>query len=287
MSEHGVGGNAWLTRLEQDDPAMAGGIDTSTASVARVYDYLLGGKDNFEVDRDAAATFQHSEIGDVMELSLDNRDYLMRVVRFLAERKGIDQFIDLGSGLPTRENVHQVAQRADPDARVVYVDDDPAVLAHGKALLADNDRIRVIQADMSAPGRVLSDPAVTGLIDFTRPVAVLFISVLHCVPDDADPRGAVAAMLDAVPSGSYLALSHAVCGDPAASARATKVITEQFGEFGRIRTPDEARGFFGGLNVVEPGLLDVRAWRNPAAPDESVLAPSAGLFEFGGVARKP
>lgn len=281
MAEHGV-----PEAMRRGGPTEVTEIDTSTASIARVYDHLLGGKDNFEVDREAAAVFQRSQIGDVMELSLDNRAYLIRAVRFLSEKVGISQFIDLGSGLPTQNNVHHVAQEVDPDARVIYVDNDPVVLAHGRALLAENSATQVIQADMSVPERILSDPMVTDLIDFERPVAFLCISVLHCVPDSGDPAAVVSTLMDAAPSGSYLALSHPVCGEASSAARTTEIITGEFGEFGRIRTPDEVRRFFGDLRVLDPGLLDVRGWANPESPAPDALAPCDKLFEFGGVAMK-
>lgn len=272
-------------------------VDTTVPSVARIYDYAIGGKDNFKVDRDAA----HALVADVPEALLfarENRSFLRRAVRFLADECGIRQFVDNGSGLPTADNVHQIAQRSEPDARVVYVDNDPVVLAYGRALLADDGNTAVLQADMTDSGGIIADDRTTRLIDFDERTAVLYVSVLHCIPDDAAPGEAVARMLDAVPSGSYLVLSHIVSEDPDAAARFTEFMTGSTA-WGRVRTPQEVAGYFDGLEVLEPGLVDVVDWRPDAeepvwsvtdSPFGEFPADPVGpkkLWELGGIARKP
>src|SRR5580658_26049 len=176
-------------------------------SIARTYDYLLGGKDHYPVDREIGEIFVRKFPGAV-QIALDNRACLVRAVTFIAGELGISQFIDLGSGLPTADNVHQVAQRANPGARVGYVDNDPQVLAHGRALLAENARTVVIAADLRQPASILSDPEITELIDFRRPVGIIASAVLHHILDSEDPLGIIGAFRDAVPAGSYLFVSH-------------------------------------------------------------------------------
>lgn len=258
-------------------------VDVTKPSVARGYDYLLGGKDNFAVDRAFAQEWIDNAPG-IVDEALENRAFLGRVVDYLAGEAGIRQFIDLGTGLPTQENVHQVAQRVAPGARVVYVDNDPIVLAHGRALLATNDATTVITADMRRPEQILADSDLRKLIDVDEPVAVLFISVLHCIPDADDPAGIVGKMLEAFPPGSYLALSHLVSDDPVAAEQLTAMMLAKT-EWGRVRSPEETRAFFDGLELVEPGLVDVRQWRPRAAPGAPI--EDRNVWEYGGVARKP
>src|SRR3954463_12360796 len=166
-------------------------FDTSKPTIARVYDALLGGKDNFAADREGAATYL-KYVPDAGRCAIDNRDALVKGVRYLVRRAGIDQFLDIGSGLPTVKNTHQTAQEINPEARVVYVDNDPIVLAHGRALLATNNTTTVITADMRDPGVILADPDLGRLIDFSRPVAVLFVAVFHFIRDSEDPAGILA-----------------------------------------------------------------------------------------------
>lgn len=257
------------------------GIDPSVASVARMYDAALGGKDNYEADRRANEELVKIS-PEIISEARSNRAWLGRVVRYLAAA-GIRQFIDLGSGLPTQSNVHQVAQREDPGSHVVYVDNDPIVLAHGRALLVENEQTTVITADMRDPESILAHPGLRALIDLGRPTAVLLISVLHCVPDEDGPARIPAALLDAVPSGSYLALSHLVSDDAAAAQAFTDTVRAAT-EWGRVRSPEETRAYFAGLDVVEPGIVDVRDWH----PDADTVPPdpSRKIWEFGGVARK-
>ncbi|GAB2661999.1 SAM-dependent methyltransferase [Saccharopolyspora gloriosae] len=270
-------------------------VDTSVPSVARIYDYAVGGKDNFRVDREATHAMLDG-VPDIVATARANRAFLGRGVRYLAREAGIRQFIDFGSGLPTQLNVHQVAQRENPEGRVVYVDNDPVVLAHGRALLSEDQRTTVIQADMARPGAVLEDPATRRLIDFDEPVAVLYVSVLHCLPDEARPDRAVAAMLDTVPRGSHLMMSHLVSDDAGAADFLTRFMTEQT-TWGRVRSEAEVTAYFDGLDVVAPGLVDITRWR-PDAEQRPVDSPfdheipsrpelEGKIWEFGGIARKP
>ena len=181
-------------------------INTGVPNPARIYDYLLGGKDNFPADRQVAEQLLAIApvARDVVE---DNRAFLRRAVRVLTREAGIRQFIDLGSGLPTQGNVHEIAQAIAPDARVVYVDNDAMVVTHSRALLAGNNTV-AIQADLREPDRILGHPEVRELIDFHQPIALLLMAILHFIPDDEDPLGIVARFRDALPTGSYLAISH-------------------------------------------------------------------------------
>ncbi|MGK5532706.1 SAM-dependent methyltransferase [Streptomyces sp. URMC 129] len=257
-------------------------IDLSRPSVARVYDALLGGEDNYDVDRVVAdhvrATMPH--IGDVGRF---NRAMLGRAVRYLAGEAGIEQFIDLGAGLPTRENTHQVAQRENPAARVVYVDNDPIVIARGRALLEENGRTAVIAADLRDPGTVLEHPRVRELIDFSQPVGVLLVAMLHLLHDDENPRRVVDSYLAAVPSGSHLLVTHFCDTGPEARA-VEEAILESVGS-GRFRTIEEIEGYFRGLELLDPGVVPVPLWR-PDGPVAEPLSVAQRLMA-GGVARKP
>ncbi len=184
----------------------APGIDTSVPNIARVYDYWLGGKDNFAADREAAKR-QARAIPQLPWLARQNRDFLQRAVRFVASQ-GITQFLDIGSGLPTNQNVHEVVQQVNPGARVVYADIDPVVVSHAQALLSGR-QTAAIRADVCRPDDILGAPEVRRLIDFSQPVAVLILAVLHLIPDEADPAGSVARLRDAMAPGSYLVISHA------------------------------------------------------------------------------
>jgi hypothetical protein len=261
-------------------------IDTRTASVARAYDALLGGTDNYEIDRRAADGMEDLMPGSYT-LARNNRRYLERVVDYLAAECGIRQFIDNGSGLPTQNNVHQVAQKAAPGSRVVYVDIDPVVLGHGrvKALLAEDDSTAFIQADVCDTDRILSHPDTQRLINFDEPVAILYFSFLHCIPDDRDPGGMVRRMIGRLAPGSHLAISHLSSDDPQVRERVTRFILDAFGgHWGRVRSREEVGGFFDGLELVPPGLASVTAWR-PGAEGEQEA--SSEWFEYGGVGRKP
>ncbi|MGW7521124.1 SAM-dependent methyltransferase [Streptomyces sp. NPDC054796] len=267
---------------EKSDSA---GIDATTASVARMYDYYLGGTDNFAVDREACAAL--SEIApSTQALARNNRLFLQRAVRTLAREYGVRQFLDHGSGLPTRSNVHQVAQGVDPAAKVVYVDNDPIVLAHARSLLDANDRTTVIGQDMRDPDAILDHPEAQALLDYSRPVAVLFVSVLHCLPDTDEPAGILHRIISRLAPGSFLVLSHLVSEDDQVRRQTTELmLSVTGGRWGRVREPREVEVYFTGLDPLPPGLVEVSTWR----PDTEV-APrqrSHEWIEYGGVARLP
>lgn len=268
-------------RLDDDFPD----IDTTSASIARMYDYALGGTDNYQVDRQALEAVEDMMPGAFSE-ARNNRRFLERVVTYLAAECGIRQFIDNGSGLPTQRNVHQVAQRVDPGARVVYIDNDPIVLRHQKvtALLAEDKSTAFILEDARNVGTILNHPDTERLIDFDEPVAVLYLSFLHAIPDADDPWGLVRRSMDRLAPGSYLAISHGTSDDPVTLAALNDFFTKSTGgHFGRFRERAEVDAFFDGLEVAEPGLVRAAAWR-AEIPDE---LKDLKAFEYGGVARKP
>ena len=266
------------------------GVDATAPSIARVYDVFLGGKDNFAVDRQvAAAVNQIHPNGTVM--AGVNRALLGRVVRFLTADVGIRQFLDLGSGLPTQGNVHQIAHAVDPMTRVVYVDNDPMVLAHGRALLADNRTTTVIMADIRRPEEILNNGEVQKFIDFSQPVGLLAFAILHHFTDEEDPAAIATTLRDAVPSGSHMGLSHFFNpGDeqPEAAREAVqveKLFTEKLGT-GRFRTRAEIMSYFGDWELLEPGLVPSGDWRPD--PDTVQVERTLTYETFAsGVARKP
>ena len=263
------------------------GIDTSVPNVARMYDWWLGGKDNFAVDREAAERHERA-IPALPWLARENRAFLRRAVRFLAG-EGITQFLDIGSGLPTNRNVHEVAQQVNPDARVVYVDIDPVVVNHARALLSSKQTV-AIQGDVCRPDDILQNPEVGRLLDLSQPVAVLILAVLHVIPDEADPAGAVARFRAAMAPGSYLAITHAavspahVVGTQRLSEAARELVDANKATAGVPgRTHDEIARFFGDMTLVEPGLTDVWAWR---PDDDTVVTTTDFMRILAGVARK-
>ncbi|MCP2320345.1 S-adenosyl methyltransferase [Nocardia amikacinitolerans] len=261
-------------------------IDPSKPSIARVYDYLLGGKDYYPVDQEIGDHFKNDLPGSVV-IATSNREVLVRAVGELA-KAGLRQFIDLGSGLPTADNVHQVAQRHAPDVKVVYVDNDPIVLAHGRALLEADDRTVVIQADVRDAKGIREHPDVIRLIDFEQPVAVVFSAILHHLNDDENPAEIVRFWTDQIPSGSAVFISHFRSGNNAETEAVEQKLQSTFGR-GRWRTDDEIAELFGDLEILEPGVVPVSQWR----PDP-VTGPTAvrelTVWEqliVAGLARKP
>jgi S-adenosyl methyltransferase len=263
-------------------------LNTSVPNPARIYDYFLGGKDNFPADREVAD--QLAAIAPVaQEVVEDNRAFLRRAVRQLAREAGIRQFIDLGSGLPTQGNVHEIAQEIAPDARVVYVDNDAMVVTHSRALLAGDNTV-AIQADLREPDRILEHPDVRELIDFDRPIALLLVAILHFIPDGEDPSGIVARYRDALPGGSYLAISHGTRDIP----ERTDMSVEEMAEMGErverlyqlttaslvTRTRAQVERFFDGFELLDPGVVEIQRWR----PDEGDSRLPGGFY--GGVGRK-
>lgn len=258
-------------------------IDVTVPSVARMYDYLLDGKDNYPADR--AATEQLLQAVPSMKvLALNNRRFLRRVVRVLAEDYGIKQFVDHGSGLPTQDNVHEVAQRIHPDARVVYVDNDPIVLAHGRALLEQNENTAVLQADFRDTESIWGSSEVKRLIDLDEPVAALFVSVLHCIRDHDDPAGVVGRVAAKLPPGSCLVVCQLVSEDAETRRFVTDFMDQSTGgNWGEVREPSAVHRFLEGTEILPPGLVEVSTWR----PDSDLAPkqPSYEWIEFGGVGR--
>ncbi|MFG2782898.1 SAM-dependent methyltransferase [Streptomyces prunicolor] len=256
-------------------------IDTSKPHPARMYDYFLGGKDNYPVDRDAAEQFIKAA-PEVREGVRANRSFMHRAVRHVVEEGGVRQIIDIGTGLPTEPNVHQIAHAVAPDTRIVYVDNDPIVSTHSMALMEDSDT-SVILADLRDPRSILDHPEVREAIDFDRPVAVLLVAVVHFLSDDGDdPYGIVATLRDALPAGSYLVLSHAT-GDVHEDGRhdAASVYNRATATL-NLRTHAQVLDFFGDFTLVDPGLVRVTHWR----PEETPAPDAAPIGIYGGVARK-
>ncbi|GAA1240586.1 SAM-dependent methyltransferase [Pseudonocardia aurantiaca] len=259
-------------------------LDLSKPSVARVYDYLLGGHNYFEVDRAAADALNAKYDNGATEVCVTNRRALQRAVRYLAAEAGIRQFIDIGSGLPTQENVHEIAHQLDPTARVVYVDKDPIVLAHGRALLADNRTTSVAQADATDPDSILDSPDTTDLVDLDKPWAVLMASVLHHLTDSEDPAGVTRRLIERMPSGSYLFTVNLLREDhPQADAQLEAEVVSQVGS-GYMRTWDQLRAYYEGLEMVEPGLVYANEWR-PTDPTKAE-GPWATVL-VAGLGKKP
>ena len=255
-------------------------LNPTVPNVARIYDYLLGGKDNFAADREAAGQLL-TAIPDALSSARQNRDFLGRAVRFLADEAGIRQFIDIGTGLPTQGNVHEAAHEIDPSARVVYVDHDPIVVSHARALLTrQGANVAAIRGDLRRPEQILTDPAVRSLVSFDEPVAVLLVAVAHFIADEDNPGKLAGTLMAEMPPGSYLALSHITSDDLSADAN-SKAQAAYAAATARAypRTRAEVTRLFGGLEITEPGVVDVAEWR--AGP-----RPGRTLF-YGGVARKP
>ncbi|WP_242553651.1 SAM-dependent methyltransferase, partial [Streptomyces beijiangensis] len=258
--------------------------DISVPSVSRIYDYYLGGSHNFEVDREAARKAMEFVPG-LPKVMQANRAFMRRAVRFAVD-EGVTQFLDIGSGIPTFGNVHEVAQGANPEARIVYVDHDPVAVAHSQVVLEGNERARIVAADLRKPQEILRSPEVTELLDLDRPVALLLVSVLHFVEESDDPRGAVAELRDALAPGSLLVVSHACYeGIPVPKEQAGGAV----GVYRNIRNPlimrthEEILRFFDGFELVEPGLVAIPEWC-PEAPVEQ--EDPFAFSGFVGVGRK-
>jgi len=258
---------------------VAAGTDAMVPSPARMYDYLIGGKDNLAVDRAAAQELMSAFPG-VRRVALANRGFLVRALWFLAAQ-GIRQYIDLGTGFPTSPNVHEVARQVLPDARVVYVDNDAVVTAHNRALRATMPGVVAVHGDIRRPDEILGDPDLLSVIDFAEPVAVLLVAVLHFITPDEDPASIVAAFRDRLAPGSYLAISHGVSDNT--SPRVIKKITSAYDSASSpvtARTAADVAAFFEGCELVEPGVVDVTRWR----PERRTR--SQGLQVAAGVGRK-
>ena len=263
--------------------AQAPGFDTQHAHSARVYNYWLGGKDNFAADREAAEQAIAANPGIVTDVRA-NRAFLTRAVRFLATESGVRQFLDIGTGLPTASNTHEIAQAAAPDARIVYVDNDPIVLAHARALLTTTPQgaTAYLDADLRDPRAILQAAAQT--LDFSQPVALMLLIILHLIPDGDDPYAIVTTLVRAVPSGSYLVLAHPASDIRAAEiAEMTRRVNERMsGPKATMRDRAAITRFFDGLDLVEPGVVQPQQWRS----DPEALSPPL-VTAWCGVARKP
>jgi hypothetical protein len=262
----------WRTTFRPDIP-----------SAARVYDYLLGGKDNYPADR-AVAESMIAQLPNVQLAVRWNRAFLRRVVRYLINEAGIRQIVDIGAGLPTAGDTHEVAQAASPEARVVYVDHDPVVLAHARSMLHGVPNTAIIEQDLLEPDEILADPILRSLIDFREPTAFLFLSILHFVADEDDPAGLIAALLDPFPVGSYVAISHATPDEVPAVTDVERVFDEAT-ERAHVRSRAAVRTLVAGLEIIEPGLTWPPEWRPD--PDDVVSANAAESYYCVVVARKP
>ena len=254
----------------------------SVAHVARVYDYLLGGKDYFTVDREAAE--QAMRINpDIVSTARANRAFLVRATSYLTREAGIRQFLDIGTGMPTNNNIHEVAQSVAPESRIVYVDHDPIVLTHARALLTSSpDGVTdYLEADLREPGKILAEAAQT--LDFSRPVAIMLIAILHLILDRDDPYDLVSQLVSAVVPGSYVVISHAASDiDNGAMISMTNRLNELMAQQAVPRTHREVAAFFAGLDLLEPGLVRIPEWRPASVADSAVRAQM-----WGAIARKP
>jgi hypothetical protein len=259
-------------------------IDTSRPHPARMYDYYLGGKDNYVVDREAAAAVLEV-LPEVRDIARENRSFLQRVVRYLVGEAGIRQIIDVGTGIPTVGNVHEVAQQTDPGVRVAYVDNDPIVHVHANALLTGHGNTSIVLADLRDPGAILDHPKVRELIDFDEPAAVLLVAILHFITDEEGPGRIVTAFRDALAPGSYLALSHGTADfhDQAIADAGTAVYSRATAPL-VLRGHAQVAALFEGWELIEPGVVQVPLWRPDGKPPRPRELAKIGIY--GGVGRK-
>lgn len=252
-------------------------IDTTMAHSARRYDYWLGGKDNFAADRESgdaiAAAFPSVRIA-----VIENRRFVRRAVSFLAEHAGIQQFLDIGTGIPTSPNVHEIAQRITPASRVAYVDNDPIVLTHARALLASSAEgaTAYIDADLREPDKIINNDELRETLDFSRPLALILAAILHFIPDQDDPYGIVARLAGALPKGSYLVISHAT-NDFVTPEEVADIVAGRYGPF-FPRSEAEFARFFNGSELVPPGIVSVAEWRAEAEPRPRPTAAEAYTY---------
>lgn len=261
----------WRTTFRPDIP-----------SSARIYDYLLGGKDNYPADREAARKLEEY-IPSIRAAARWNRAFVGRVVRFLIGEAGITQLVDIGSGLPTAHNVHEVAIETSRSARVVYVDHDPIVLAHARDMLYNVDNATIIAQDMQDIDAILADPALRALIDFGKPVGIMIVSMLHFVPDRADPAGSIGRLIAAFPEGSYVAMTHATADGSERVSDAASIYDRATTPV-HIRTREQIAGMIDGLALVEPGVVWTPLWRPD--PEDEVPANPSDSFYYAIVAEK-
>lgn len=259
-------------------------VDITRANAARVYDYWLGGNHNFLVDQDAARALM-AVVPQMPAIARACRAYIRRSVSYLAGT-GIDQFLDIGSGIPTEGNVHEIAQRVRPGARVLYTDIDPVAIAHSKAILAGDDSAAVISGDLRSPKQIVNDETVRSLIDFSRPVALILMAVLHFIPDSDEPWRIVAELRDTLAPGSCLVLGHGTTHwVPAKAEAGERVYNRSVNTDVHLRTGAEISRFFDGFQLIDPGLVSLPLWR-PDRADEVPADPTSFGF-LGGVGVKP
>ncbi|MBL1096428.1 SAM-dependent methyltransferase [Streptomyces coffeae] len=256
-------------------------IDTSRPHPARMYDYYLGGWDNYEIDREAADRII-AVSPDIVDSARANRDFMVRAVRAVAAA-GVRQIIDIGTGIPTSPNTHEVAREIAPDTRVVYLDNDPIVAAHADAKLTGTPGTGLVLADARAPDKILADPVVRELIDFSQPVALLLVAVLHFVTDEEDPAGLVNTLTQSMTCGSHLVISHGTTDFHGRNQVADEVYRKSTARLS-LRRHDEILPFFGGFELLDPGLVRVSRWRpDPAAAGSQQHGP---IGVYGGVGRR-
>jgi hypothetical protein len=262
----------WRTTFRPDIP-----------SPARIYDYLLGGKDNYPADRQAGDEIA-AQLPNIRQAVRWNRTFLRRSVRFLVHEAGIRQLIDIGTGLPATGNVHEVAMQIDPATRIVGVDNDPVVLAHGRDMLHGLPNAVILEHDLRSPARILADPELRRLTDFAEPVAILLVATLHFISDDDDPAGIIAELLEPFPAGSYLALSHATADENPAIDDAARVFDGATVR-AHVRCHDDVLALAHGLDLVEPGMVWTPQWH--PEPGAEMPAHPEQFFYYVLVARKP
>ena len=264
-------------------------LRTDRPHPARVYDYLLGGKDNFAADRAAAQEGMKANPNSLVP-PRENRAFMRRAARYLAREAGISQFLDIGTGIPTSPNVHEIVQEANPRARIVYVDNDPIVLAHARALLTSGPegKTSYIDADLRDVERVLGSPGLRDTLDLSQPVALMLIAVLHFISDADDPHGLVGQLVAGLPSGSYLALSHLTGDFDPAAWEGVAAVYRRSGVVMQVRSRPAIERFFAGLDLVDPGVVSLPRWRPGRADIGQAAQPDdAAVSVSGGVARKP
>jgi len=263
-------------------------LQTDRPHPARVYDYLLGGKDNYAADRAAAEAGMKANPNSLIP-PRQNRAFLRRAVRYLVKEAGISQFLDIGTGIPTSPNVHEIAQDAEPRAQVVYVDNDPIVLAHARALLTSGaaGKTAYIDADLRDVDKILSSPDLQETLDLSKPVALLLIAIMHFIPDGDDPYSLAARLLDRLPPGSYLALSHLTGDFDPAAWEGVAAVYRRSGVTMQVRSHADVERFFTGLDLVDPGVVSLPRWRpDPADIGQPDRPTDAAVSVYGGVGRK-
>jgi S-adenosyl methyltransferase len=278
----------WMNNKPADSGQQPADLQTDRPHPARVYDYLLGGKDNYAADRAAAeAGMKANPAGRIPPR--ENRAFLRRAVRYLAREAGITQFLDIGTGIPTSPNVHEIAQDVKPSARIVYVDNDPIVLAHARALLTTGPagKTAYIDADLRDVDKILNSADLHKTLDLSQPVALLLIAIMHFVPDGDDPHGLAAQLLDGLPSGSYLALSHLTGDFDPAAWEGVAAVYRRSGVILQVRSLPAVQRFFTGLDLIDPGVVSLPRWHpDPSDIGQSGQPSDATVSVYGGVGRK-